>query len=307
MADYDDFDLDRSTSQAWQQFGERLSEVISMIDPGGSLWVGTMSSNDDQSPFLTFSCSDAEDHNVLLAQASSNEELGDRFQLTTAQLADMGELGWIAPNHACEGRGNRLQFLASQEQSGLMADLAVRTLRDVFGVQHPVFLAPDQLAEVLQCSAEPLLESRADRDQGCLTPRDQRELDALVTRELRSLFGHEPLRDEVGDVAIRVGSTVVFVRSTPDARELVLFAVLVHDVDGRSRAMEVINDLNVESRFGRFALHRDKVFVSMSLLVPPFVPEHLAEGLRTISRLADAIDDRLADRLRGRTTFPTAE
>lgn len=46
---------------------------------------------------------------------------------------------------------------------------------------------------------------------------------------------------------------MVFVRTTPDASELLLFAALVHDVEGRSRAVEVLNDLNVQSRYGRFA------------------------------------------------------
>ncbi|MDO4785169.1 MAG: YbjN domain-containing protein, partial [Propionibacteriaceae bacterium] len=119
-------------------------------------------------------------------------------------------------------------------------------------------------------------------------------------------YGHRPFRDSEGDIAIRVGSTVVFIRSTPDAREIVLFSALVHDVAGRSRAAEVLNDLNVESRFGRFALHRDRVFVQMSVPAQPFVPAHLHQGLKTISQIADGIDDELAARLQGRTTFDTA-
>src|SRR5699024_7043535 len=107
-----------------------------------------------------------------------------------------------------------------------------------------------------------------------------------------------------GDVALRVGSTMLFLRSTPDFRELVLFAVLVHDVAGRSRACEVLNDLNTEARYCRFALHRDRVFVQMSVLAQPFVPAHLAQALDAMSKVADGLDDELAARLRGRTTFP---
>jgi len=120
------------------------------------------------------------------------------------------------------------------------------------------------------------------------------------------MFGHPALRNAAGEVAIRVGSTMVFCRSTPDFEELVLFAVLVHDVNGRSRACEVLNDLNVESRYCRFALHRDRVFVQVSVPARPFVPQHLRQALESISQVADGIDDDLAHKLGGRTTFPTA-
>ena len=79
--------------------------------------------------------------------------------------------------------------------------------------------------------------------------------------------------------------------------------VIVHDVDGRSRAVEVLNDLNVQSRYGRFALHQDRVLVTMSLMVKPFVPEHLHRAVRIMSQLSDGIDDELARKLHGRTTF----
>jgi hypothetical protein len=37
-----------------------------------------------------------------------------------------------------------------QVESDRISELAVLALRDIYGVQHPVFLAPDQLAEALQ-------------------------------------------------------------------------------------------------------------------------------------------------------------
>ena len=66
------------------------------------------------------------------------------------------------------------------------------------------------------------------------------------------------------------------------------------------------DDLNVESRYCRFALHRDRVFVQVSVPARPFVPQHLRQALESISQVADGIDDDLAHKLGGRTTFPTA-
>jgi hypothetical protein len=77
----------------------------------------------------------------------------------------------------------------------------------------------------------------------------------------------------------------------------------VHDVEGRSRAAEVLNDLNVEARWVKFQLVRDRVFVTFSVLARPFVPEHLHHAVRILSEIADAIDEELAAKLHGRTTF----
>jgi hypothetical protein len=84
---------------------------------------------------------------------------------------------------------------------------------------------------------------------------------------------------------------------------VVVFAAVVHDIAGRSRAAEVLNDLNVEARWVKFQLVRDRVFVSLSVLAKPFVPEHLRQAVQIMSQVADGIDEELAAKLNGRTTF----
>ena len=184
-----------------------------------------------------------------------------------------------------------------QESSDRLSALAVAALRDVYGVQHPVFLAPDQLTEVLR-GPTPESAPAAGRAQ---------QLDALVDQELTRMYGHPPMRDADGDVAIRVGSTMLFLRTSPDGQEVTVFAAVVHDVAGRSRAAEVLNDLNVEARWVKFQLIRDRVFVTFSVLARPFVPEHLQHAVTILSEVADGIDDDLAAKLNGRTTFSEYE
>ena len=65
----------------------------------------------------------------------------------------------------------------------------------------------------------------------------------------------------------------------------------------------MINDLNVESRWVKFQLVRDRVFVTTSVPARPFVPAHLHQALRVMSQVADGVDDELAAKLDGRTTF----
>jgi hypothetical protein len=222
----------------------------------------------------------------------------------------MEQLGWRSPSAATSEPTTNFWFEAPQEQSDELAALAVGALRDVYGVQHPIFLAPDQLADVLQPSPptpEAPLDSRslhvAHDDLAPLLPRNRSHLDQLVDAELADMYGYPPLRDAEGDVAIRVGSTMLFLRTAADGQEVIIFAAVVHDVSGRSRATEVLNDLNVEARWVKFQLVRDRVFVTLSVPAKPFVPAHLHQAVRVVSDTADGIDEELAAKLDGRTTF----
>jgi hypothetical protein len=236
--------------------------------------------------------------------------LGEDFQLSADQLAAMERLGWLPPTSDPPHPTSNFWVEAPQEESDRVAALAVGALRDVYGVQHPIFLAPDQLAEVLRPVSGPVEETAAGElallrhdDLESHLARDQSHLDQLVEAELAEMFGHPPLRDSEGDVAIRVGSTMLFLRTAADGQEVLIFAAVVHDVAGRSRATEVLNDLNVEARWVKFQLVRDRVFVSLSVPAKPFVPAHLRQGVRILSDVADGIDNELAIKLNGRTTF----
>ena len=304
--DIDDFDIDRSTRQAWDAFGGRLSEVLSMMDSGAELRLGMLAPDADESPFIAYDCPAL---GRLVAHASSNAVLADDYQLAASQLAQMEELGWSSPT--ADGSEN-FSGEWSQDQTDELAGLSVATMRDVYGVLHPVFLTADQLADVLQPPgpSEPPYRAAAladTPDTHAVMPTDAAGLDRMVGVELARIYGSEPFHDSEGDYAIRVGSTMVFVRIPSDAKEVIAFSAVVHDVSGRSRAAEVLNDLNSESRWVRFWLVRDKVFVSMSALAQPFVPAHFQQVIHEVASVADSIDDHLAATLQGRTTFSTPE
>jgi hypothetical protein len=314
MADIDDFDLDRSTAQAWAEFQNRLSEVISMIDDTADLTIGIESGGSGPAPFVRLS---SPRPGVIRCEAASNAVLGDNFQLSAELLAAMEQQGWQPPTVCSEEAAAEeveptpnFWIELPQVESDRLSELAVSALCDIYGVQHPVFLAPDQLAEALQpiqARVETESSSRVVEvertDLQATMPRDQQHLDDLVDAELAEIYGHLPIRDADGDVAIRVGSTMLFLRTSSDGQEVVLFAPVVHDIAGRSRAAEVLNDLNVEARWVKFQLIKDRVFVTISVLSRPFVPAHLRQAVRILSDVADGIDDDLAAKLNGRTTF----
>lgn len=285
MADIEDFDLDRTTKQAWDDFTERLADVLSVMDASADLTISAVNGGetDESPPAVRFSAVEPGVIEAVLVGVDSPR---------------LAELGWISSPRGATARRD-------QEEVTELANLTTATMTEVVGVLHPIFLEPDQLAELLT-ARESNPTQPVPGAYGVVLPNSQAQLDAIVDAELEKMFGHPALRNAAGEVAIRVGSTMVFCRSTPDFKELVLFAALVHDVSGRSRACEVLNDLNVESRYCRFALHRDRVFVQVSVPARPFVPQHLRQALESISQVADGIDDDLAHKLGGRTTFPTA-
>lgn len=293
MTDYAHFDFDATQRSAWDEFTLRLDEVLSVMDSSADLTISVDApASVDPRPGIRFSMGEGASVRAFVTGSASGLATAEEARLLTA-------LGWSGDDDAT------FHAEADQESVSELAELATTTLSTVFGVVHPVFLEPDQLSEILQGHAPwvPLIPRKLSRKEKAVMPGNRKELDQLVDDELRRAFGHPPLRTVQGDVAIRVGSTMVLCRSTPDGAELVLFSPLVHDVVGRSRACEVLNDLNVESRYGRFALHRDRVFVQLSVPAQPFVPAHLHQALAALSKIADGIDDELATKLGGRTTF----
>jgi len=288
VAEIDDFDLDKSTAQAWSEFQARLAEVLSMIDDSGDLTLGVESATTPVAPHITFS---SPVRHVVRAEAAGPTE---------GAAGSMRSLGWQAPS--ADGRGT-FCLQVPQEDAERLSAAAVATLRDVYGVPHPVFLAPSQLAEILQPRPLEAVPDRALTSTTVVVPTDRQQLDDLMDAELSRLYGHRPIRDDEGDIAIRVGSTMMFLRTPADGQEIVVFAAVVHDLAGRSRAAEVLNDLNVEARWVKFQLVRDRVFVTLSLLARPFVGAHLRQALTIIAGVADGIDEELAAKLGGRTTF----
>lgn len=299
MYDGFDFDLDRAVAEAWADFAVRLAEVVSMMDAGATLRIAASAADaDDQPPFVTFTCTDGV---RIVAEAAGNAHLGPEFQLDEAAVLAMEEAGWQPPE---AGVGD-FALVGTGEGADALAQAATAAFRDVYGIQHPAFLEPDQLADVLNPAAT---GSRHDAsfDAATMTavlPADRAEMDALLQTHLTRIIGRPPVKDADGDFGFRYGSTMVFARTSPDAREVVIFAAVVHDVEGRSRAMEVLSDLNTEARWVRFLLIRDRVFVTMSLFARPFVPAHLEQALDIVSVIGDRIDEELAAKLRGRTTF----
>ena len=94
MPEYEDFDLDRSTAEAWDAFEGRLAEVVSVMDDTSDLTIGSVASDDDTVPFVRFR---SLSRDVVRAEAASNGVLGEDYQLGPDQLEALEAAGWRPP------------------------------------------------------------------------------------------------------------------------------------------------------------------------------------------------------------------
>ncbi len=291
MATTHDFDFDRSVEQAWRRFTERLGVVLSMMDETEPL---TLQPYDPVEGRWQMRFVQNQPDHVMI-----HIHLGDdAVELTEAELANLTGLGW-KPDAA------GLSLTDEQDDCAILAKEAVTALRQVFMVEHPVFLESNVLSDILQEPIVDDLDGVPGIEAVAFHDLDQTQLTAMVTEELAAISQATLMRDQDGDLAVRFGSTMLFVRIPADGQEIRLFSVLVHDVAGRSRAAEVLNDINAHARWVRFSLVRDKIIATMPILAAPFVPAHFRQAVAEMIRVADGVDDLLADSLQGKTTFPS--
>jgi hypothetical protein len=227
VADIDDFDIDRSIAQAWAEFQARLSDIVSMIDDSADLTIGTGSASDDPGPYLRLSSPRRTWSGVRrrATPCSARTFSSDR------QLAAMERLGWQPPPatgqaategpgqllaRAAPGRGRPDQRAGRRRAPGRLRGAAPIFLRPTSwprccSRRHPdrgsVRAAPAELAvrpygaigrgHHAQQSASPGGAGRRRAGRHVRLPADPRRR---------------------GDIAIRVGSTMLFCATAPTAR-----------------------------------------------------------------------------------------
>lgn len=143
-------------------------------------------------------------------------------------------------------------------------------------------------------------------------PRSAEELRAAVHLTLEAMLGSgedgtgELVVDEDGDIPIRWGSAVVYVRVLQENPVIRIFSPLVRNVQVTDELRDAVNELNKDHLFIN-AFYADGV-VMLTADVPgaPFVPHHLVNLLNTVAETADSLDDQLHSRFSGSGGSPDA-
>ena len=317
-----EFDLDKRLAIAWIQLGGRLTSALTGLTPAETLVIELPSPYDEAeltgaTPYLQF-FSYGDD--LVRGEVSSNHILDERHHLSGAQERALLELGWAAPPSDVGNLGDNesANFWIDAPAIDLaeLAGTSVATIRDVFGIPHPSFLiaagpngelggAAESLGLPRPSPEEP--QTAAADEPIAIEARDRDHLIELVDAALVSVVGGVPAHDDDGDIPIRSGSAIVFVRVAVDGPFIELFSPVLVEVEGSPLALERISQLNRWVRFVSFGWDSGTVHASMHLYCHPFVPEHLRHAVGVLTSVADRLDDELRLGLGGRQFFGETE
>jgi hypothetical protein len=288
---------DRRMPDPWAAFSAALERTLAGMADGQFLILTARGSG----RCVQFSAQGADG---LRAEVVSNHYLPGPDQLDDDQVARLLADGWQPPTGTPEeatperdpsGSPNFFVDLPNPVDHG---DLARRTIRTwmVLGVEAPKALVYDAFAGrggSLHFPELGLERARGDEDEA-----DTVEARLLaVVRATTGLPRLEP--DEDGDVPVRYGTVLAFLRMLQDPQRVCLFAPLLSDVRSRPALLERLNELNVGSSPVRFLVRGSTVFGYAEIPAEPLVAAHVESVLHAFCARCDGVGPWLARRFGG--------
>ena len=288
--DGDPHPLDGDVEAAWLALRVALADELTVLEPGQEWAVNPEGPTEDEvSPRGITVLVEGE---ALRALTGAGHE------------GSLTELGWLL-SLGPEPAGWSLEVPTAEADR--LALVVVRTLREVHGCLHPAFCEHDPIVGYDPSSADPSTpdpsthgpdgpddDDPAPRDgtgrPAALPtfPRDRDELVEAVDAALADLLAEVADKDDDGDVPVRCGRSVVFVRVDDDKPLVEFYAEVLHGVTEPERLPVEVDALNRRHRFARFHTRDDVVVMRSELCAWPFAPTQLAVVL---SELCDTVED----------------
>lgn len=314
-------DFDREVTGAWAAYRSSLADRIAAISSDDQVILETVCDTDEADgrvPFLQFNAVDGPDGPAVRCELPADVHLPPRRRLTAADESRLLAQGWTHPASTDAPDGDpeldmgdvpSLVVEKAARWADQLASMAVSVLRDTWDVPHPAFLALHHLGGDPEPAADPAvtpIRTPLDRHVS-IRPRDTAHLREVIAHTLTDIYGQAPELDADGDVVLRFGSALALVIANESTPEVQLWAPLVRDISGRTRASELITDLNRRWPYLRFALFEDRLRVMIDMLADPFVPQHLADMVEHLSDFLGGVDEEFAAHFGGVLHFPPAE
>lgn len=287
---------------AWEEFGSRLEQRIRDLGDGEILLVEALDVDEDDgaAPYIQVVVHDeGDDEPLVRCEAVSNEYLKDTLQLDEAQQRQMEEIGFRAPT-VSDDEGGSLNYFCDCDQvaAGYVAGLAVRALREVYGIAHPAFLVADEeLVPAAPAGFTPAVTSGAGTHPVAVTNPD--ELKQVLDAALTPYFGHAPHYDEDGDIRVETELGCFYIRIDPHVAVIDLFGRVAADVTDRARGLHEVNALTQEQPFLQFALRGTNIMAHLRVDCDPFVPtlvvDQVAHMAWAYDQAVKSLEQRLAD------------
>ncbi|HEX5540900.1 MAG TPA: hypothetical protein VFX60_04960 [Micromonospora sp.] len=315
-------DLRAKVTQAWQDLTRALADCLQQLSAGAHIDL-TLDPTASGTGDAIYSVNVwAEENGQLAAWAVGNAALPDGFRLDRSAVAEMIALGWSPPG-VVDGAGAHFGLRTSAGEAVRLATTVSRTLRDIYGAPHPAFLvfqATDADGEPI--AVEPLGTARSEMATRGTTDEDVDEaLDAvrIAQADDNTLALEERVRtvvatllkttpdqlqvDADGDIGIRAGSAMVFVRVRDNPPLVDVFSPVLTEVEPTERLYAKLSELTNRMPIGRLYCTNDTVWASIPVFGRNFQPIHLMLAVQVMTGLADELDDRLLGEFGGRRFF----
>ncbi|PTR22836.1 hypothetical protein C8K36_11018 [Rhodococcus sp. OK519] len=308
-------DFDRAVDDAWNSYRSRLADRIAAASVDDQLILEATCETDDADgrvPFVQCRVTDSADGAVVRCEIPTDLNLPPRRRLTAADRARLVSAGWTEPNPVEPplqfddfdiGDEPALLVEKAPRWADQLAAMIVAVFRDLWDVPHPSFLALHHLGadvDPVPTEAPDGVPRPAPLDRYVsIRPRDTEHLREVIAHTVHDILGHAPERDQDGDIVLRFGTALALVIANEAAPEIQLWAPLVRDISGRTRASELIGDLNRRWPYLRFALYEDRLRVMIDMLADPYVPQHLADMVEHLGEFLGGVDEEFATHFGG--------
>ena len=294
----------RRVSKAWQPFADKLAGVLANLAEDQFLVVCAKRSN----RFVQFAAQGAFG---MRAEAVCNRYLPAADQLQPADVAALQEIGWrvptglpkeATPDKDPDGSPNYFIDAPAPVSFAALSALATRTLVEALGVRHPGRLEYHSFDSRRNSLVWPALGLKRASESEPTTRTPQL---LLATLQAETSIADLDF-DADGDVSIRYGSVLVWIRVTGEPPQVRLLAALLRDVEESPELLARLNGLNAAVGRTLFFADQDCVFATMHVPAAPYIADHVVQGLKEFCRLTDGIDELLQFEFGGRTAFDEA-
>jgi hypothetical protein len=309
-------DLAAKVTQAWRDFAGALADALPSLPTQSELYL-TVDPTAYGTGDVVYSVGvQVAEDGTLSALAVGNGLLPEGYRLDRNAVAAMIELGWAPPGVIADSRDHFGQT-AQASAAPQLAVVLTRTLRDVYGAPHPAFVvygARDKDEETITISglgtarhestlqlSEADLETSTEGDDD-----DGLELGERVRTVVAALLKITPEEltvDQDGDIGIRAGSAMVFVKVRDNPALVDVFSPLLTEVEPTEQLFARLSDLTNRMPIGRLYCTNGTVWASVPVMGRRFQATHLVLAIQVMTGLADELDDRLQGEFGGKRFF----
>ncbi len=277
----------------WEAFESGLAQVLGCLEDGHFL---ILSTRDEEPYYVQFA---AEGDEGMRVEAVSNRFLHGWRRLDATAEGRLRRLGWRPPTDIGEGPVNWwLPFEAPLPASHIAA-LTVATLTKAYDVSRVSAVAYHAFS---RDDEEILLPTLGlERLAGVA---DGEQMPARVDRVFRELLGvDELIRDADGDIPIRNGDVMVYVRIVPDRNYVAVYSPAVVDIDHSPALIAAVNEVNLTIRVARASVGGHEIVFAAEVDDGPGLESSVINAYNAVASLANSCGADLQSRFGGRTYF----